>query len=103
MKSQNGIFAWCTGGCWVTEGVLGVFTHIHNETNKFPTEENHHKVEKLIITKLRNPRVGLTHNSNKRKKEKSIFLVVGVPIEGCSNNHLPWQEGKHEMNAKILL
>jgi len=64
-----------------------VFTHIQNETNKFSTEENHHKVEKLIITKLRNPRVGLTLTTviKERKKERSIFLVVvGVPIEGCS-------------------
>jgi len=44
-------------------------------------------VEKLIITKLRNPRVGLTLTTviKERKKERSIFLVVvGVPIEGCS-------------------
>jgi hypothetical protein len=85
MKSQNEIFGWCTGGCWVTEAVLG-FRGSHIYTTRqinFPTEENHHKAEKLIITKLRNPRVGLTHNSNKRKNEKASFLVVGFPIEGC--------------------
>jgi hypothetical protein len=61
-------------------------------------------VEKLIITKLRNPRVGLTHNSNKRKKEKASFLVVGVPIEGCSSNNPPSMARRQdEMNAKILL
>jgi predicted GIY-YIG superfamily endonuclease len=81
MKSQNGIFGWCIGGCWVTQAVNSrVFTHIQNETNKFSTEENHHKVEKLIITKLRNPRVGLTLTTvikerKKERKEKASFLL----------------------------
>jgi hypothetical protein len=76
----------------------GIHTHKHNETNKFPTEENHYKVEMIIITKLRNARVGLTHNSKERKKErtKKHLSCCGVSQlrDVVITNHLPWQEGK---------